>query len=145
MISPPSWSQVNTKQVLFQQWWTVWKKAEGVGTGARFSKQTTTTCTISQQRRLDSNHRLRAALLGSLHNLHGSQPRQRYNPVWHSPLTRHLLSHERTLAKKNRVRTTDKKDVKYRKIKTRLMFSTRILVMDGEKHNICVATVVYTV
>lgn len=25
------------------------------------------------------------------------------------------------------------------------MFSTRILVMDGEKHNICVATVFYTV
>lgn len=49
--------------------------------GARFSKQTTTTCTISQQRRLDSNYRLRAALLGSLHNLHGSDPRQRYNPL----------------------------------------------------------------
>lgn len=57
------------------------KEAEGVGTGARFSKQTTTTCTISQGRRLDSNYRLRAALLGSLHNLHGSQPRQCYNPV----------------------------------------------------------------
>lgn len=56
------------------------KEAEG-GRGARFSKQTTTTCTISQQRRLDSNYRLRAALLGSLHNLHGSDPRQRYNPL----------------------------------------------------------------
>lgn len=56
------------------------------------------------------------------------------------------LSHERTLAKQKECGQQIKKDVvKYRKIKIRLMFSTRILVMDGEKHNIFVVTVIYPV
>lgn len=55
-------------------------------------------------------------------------------------------SHKRTLAKQKKCKQIKKKDaVNYRKTKIRLTFSTRILVMDGEKHNIFVVPVIHTV